>query len=111
MSWSRQTLKLCRLIDLGFEVYSFTWSNGRQEEENIRCRLDTGVTSIILISRLSPIKLFHLPHFGSDHATIHIDSEPFLGKSARNVFMFLGLKSSGQEIPSVKLNMEDVAWK
>lgn len=28
-SWGRQSLDLCRLVDLGFEGYPFTWKNGR----------------------------------------------------------------------------------
>lgn len=50
LSWSRQALELYGLADLGFEGYHFTWTNGRQEEANIQCRLDRGLAYASFIS-------------------------------------------------------------
>lgn len=47
---SRQALELYGLADLGFEGYHFTWTNGRQEEANIQCRLDRGLAYASFIS-------------------------------------------------------------
>ncbi|XP_058748566.1 uncharacterized protein LOC131621540 [Vicia villosa] len=54
LSWSRQSFELCGLIDLGFEGYPYTWSNGR---------------------KFGPIWVIHLSRFGSYHAAIRIDLE------------------------------------
>ena len=71
----RNTLDNCRLIDLGFEGHPFTWTNKRELEENIQCRLDRAVATEEFISRFSPIRVLHLPRYGSDHAPILIDLE------------------------------------
>jgi hypothetical protein len=70
LALGRQTVDACHLIDLGFEGYPFTWSNGREEEENIQCRLDRALGTEEFINRFSPIKIVHLPRFGSDHAAV-----------------------------------------
>lgn len=61
LGWSRQTLDNCGLVDLGFEGYPFTWSNGRKEENNIQCRLDRAFATSTFINRFSQIKALHLP--------------------------------------------------
>lgn len=71
----RNTLDNCSLIDLGFEGHPFTWTNKRELEENIQCRLDRAVATEEFISRFSPIRVLHLPRYGSDHAPILIDLE------------------------------------
>jgi hypothetical protein len=60
---------------LGFEGYQFTWSNGREGDENIQSRLDRALGNEGLINRFSPIKVCHLPRFGSDHAVVLINLE------------------------------------
>jgi exonuclease III len=66
----RQVVARWSLNDLGYEGYPFTWTNGREEEENIQCRIDRGFGNEAFINRFAPIKVCHLPRFGSDHAAI-----------------------------------------
>jgi hypothetical protein len=39
-SFGRQTVADRAVLDLGFEGYPFTWSNGREGDNYIQCRLD-----------------------------------------------------------------------
>lgn len=61
---------MCGLSDLGFIGHSFTWTNGREEIENIQCRLDQALASEGMINKFFPIKVKHPPRFGSDHSTL-----------------------------------------
>lgn len=54
----RNILNFCNLHDLGFTRYPFTWSNGREGDDNIQERLDRYVaseswSSLYLKSKLS----------------------------------------------------------
>jgi hypothetical protein len=74
---------------LGFEGYPFTWSNGREEGANVQCRLDRALANVEFIDRFSPIKVSHLPRFGSDHAAVLICLEsPLSGNSRRRRRLF-----------------------
>lgn len=89
MYWGPQFLDVCGLKDLGFEGYPFTWSNGRQGNENIR--LDRVVDSTSFIHRFSPIKVLHVSRHGSDRATIRVDLEAILEedkKKRKFIFRF-----------------------
>lgn len=68
-------MELCGFIDLGFEGYPFTWSNGRKGEDNIQCCLDRALATNQFVNKFSPIKVLHLSCFGSDHAALRIDLE------------------------------------
>ncbi|GAU33808.1 hypothetical protein TSUD_221460 [Trifolium subterraneum] len=57
----RNAIDTCRLIDLGYEGHPFTWTNGRELEENIQCRLDRALATEEFINRFSPIRVLHLP--------------------------------------------------
>lgn len=74
-SFVRQVVSDCAFIDLGFEGHPFTWTNGRQGEENIQCRLDRAFGNEEFCNGFSPIKVLHLPRFGSDHAAVLIHLE------------------------------------
>jgi exonuclease III/ribonuclease HI len=75
LTLARQAVSNCHLIDLGFEGYPFTWSNKRGDEANIQCRIDRAMGNEAFVHRFSPIKVKHLPRFGSDHAAILIGLE------------------------------------
>ncbi|XP_058763625.1 uncharacterized protein LOC131637081 [Vicia villosa] len=90
-SWGRQSISNCGLIDLGFEGYPFTWTNGRKGEENRQCRLDRCLASEGYINRFSPIKVSHLEGYGSDHVAVRIILEDEMRGSARkrqHIFRF-----------------------
>jgi len=90
VSYGRQIVVDWNLIDLGFEGYDFTWSNGREEEENIQCRIDKALANEEFINRFSPIKVSHLARFGSDHAAILISLEhtPPRDRRKKRIFRF-----------------------
>ncbi|XP_058757456.1 uncharacterized protein LOC131630719 [Vicia villosa] len=73
--WGRNAVISCGLVDLGFEGYPFTWTNGRLGEDNTQCRLDRAMASNSFINRFSPVKVKHLSRFHSDHAAISISLE------------------------------------
>ncbi|XP_058764138.1 uncharacterized protein LOC131637556 [Vicia villosa] len=91
LSWGREVVHSCGLIDLGFEGYPYTWSNGRMEEANIQCRLDRALASRNFVDMFSPVRVIHLPRFGSDHAAIRIDLDVLpeeLNSSHEFIFRF-----------------------
>jgi hypothetical protein len=89
LSIGRHVVAESSLIDLGFEGYPFTWSNGREEGANVQCRLDRALANVEFINRFSPIKVSHLPRFGSDHAAVLICLEsPLSGNSRRRRRLF-----------------------
>ena len=55
---SKDAIEECNLLDVGFDGYPFTWSNGRQREARIQCRIDRAFA-----------------RFGSDLAMISMDLE------------------------------------
>lgn len=75
LSWERQTLEVCELIDLGFVGYPFTWMNGIHGSENIQCMVDRCVASNDFINHFAPIKVSHLSRYGSDHAVVSLSLE------------------------------------
>jgi ribonuclease HI len=85
MGIGRQCVEECGLIDLGFEGYPYTWSNGRQDEENIQCRLDRALCTSDFQNRFSPIRVVHLHRYGSDHAALMIllENHDYLQKKKR----------------------------
>jgi hypothetical protein len=91
MSIGRQCVADCGLLDPGFEGYPFTWSNGRQNGENIQCRLDRTFVTTDFQNRFSPINVVHLPRYGSDHAALLIlldNHEGSLKKKRQRLFRF-----------------------
>ncbi|CAJ2634985.1 unnamed protein product [Trifolium pratense] len=56
LSIGRQIVAESSLIDLGFEGYPFTWSNGREEGAKVQCRLDRALANVEFINRFSPIR-------------------------------------------------------
>lgn len=72
LSLGRNIIADCGLQDLGFIGYPFTWSNGRQGEEQIQCRLDRALAIDLFINRFIPIQVTHLPRFESDHTPLLI---------------------------------------
>jgi hypothetical protein len=91
MSLGREAMEVCGLSEFGFEGYPFTWSNGREDQENIQCRLDRAMGSENFLNRFAPIRVFHLPRFGSDHAAIliHLEADPNSRRKRRKrIFIF-----------------------
>ena len=73
----RDALDYCRLKDLGFNGYPFTWCNRRSGDQNTWIRLDRGVATIDWILRFPTTRIHHLDAFHSDHKPLLLcpDSE------------------------------------
>lgn len=84
----RDTIEECGLQDLGFVGYPFTWSNGREGHDNIQCRLDRALATRSFITMNTPIKVMHLPRFGSDHAAISVTLKDVSSENKKRVHVF-----------------------
>ena len=73
----RDALDYCRLKDLGFNGYPFTWCNHRPGDQNTWIRLDRGVATIDWILRFPTTRIHHLDAFHSNHKLLLLcpDSE------------------------------------
>lgn len=83
LNCGRNVTEECSLQDLDFSDHPFTWSNGRQGVDQIQCRLDRAMANDNFISRFSPIRVTHLPCFGSDHSPLRINLEDHAQVSIR----------------------------
>ena len=63
----RDALDFCRLKDLDFNGYPFTWCNRRSSDQNTWIRLDRGVATIDWILKFPISCIHHLDAFHSDH--------------------------------------------
>lgn len=73
----------CRLKDLGFNDFPFTWCNRRPGDQNVWVRLDRGVASIDWILRFPATRIHHLEAFHSDHKPLLLVSDSELKRFYR----------------------------
>ena len=71
----RDALDYCRLKDLGFNGYPFTWCNRRLGVQNTWVRLDRGVATVDWILRFPTSRIHHLDAFHSDHKPLLLCSD------------------------------------
>lgn len=87
------------LIDLGFNGNSFTWSNKRSDDRNVKERLDRSLANREWLSLFPNATITHLPMIASDHALIILNLGGRGGGVITEIFLnLLGLKHSGPEI-------------
>ena len=70
MQGFRDALDFCRLRDIGFNGYPFTWCNRRPRVQNVWIRLDRGVALVEWILKFPSSRIHHLEAFHSDHKPI-----------------------------------------
>ncbi|XP_050248612.1 uncharacterized protein LOC126695855 [Quercus robur] len=77
MQLFRDALDDCRLKDLGFNGYPFTWCNRRHSAHNVWICLDRGVATVDWMLRFPTSRIHHLDALHSNHKPIHLctDSE------------------------------------
>ena len=71
----RDALDFCRLRDLGFNGFPFTWCNRRPGGQNVWIRLDRRVASVEWILRFHTTRIHHLDAFHSDHKPLLLCSD------------------------------------
>nr|POE67695.1 hypothetical protein CFP56_13843 [Quercus suber] len=63
----REALDYCRLKDISFNGFPFTWCNRRLGDQNVWILLDRGVASVNWMLRFPAARIHHLDAFHSDH--------------------------------------------
>jgi len=73
----RDALDFCRLKDLGFSGFPFTWCNRRPGDCNVWIRLDRSVATVNWMLRFPSTRVHHLDAYHSDHKPLLLctDSE------------------------------------
>lgn len=74
MEGFRFTLNDCKLQDLGFTSYQFTWSNGRKGVNNVQKRLVRFVANDEWVNQCTNAQVKHAFSSHSDHSTIVLDT-------------------------------------
>lgn len=69
----RDTMNLCNLKDVGYEGYPFTWTNGREGDDNIQERLDRFLANEDWLNLFPSVKVIHEPRSFSDHCPVLLD--------------------------------------
>lgn len=64
----------CALEDLGFEGTCYTWEKGRFASNNIKERLDSGVTTDSWSQLFPCYHVFHHSYTFSDHYPVVVDT-------------------------------------
>lgn len=97
----RDALDICRLKDLGFNGFPFTWCNRRPRDKNVWIRIDKGVATIEWILRFPTTRIHHLDFFHLNHKPVLLcmDSElnRFYRKSQPFRFEAMWLKDNACE--------------
>lgn len=91
MNMFREAVDQCKLEDMGFTGYSFTWSNGRVGEENIQERLDRFFATEEWLNLYPSSEVTHGQKSFSDHCPILLESQKLRLKntnSKRHTFKF-----------------------
>ena len=112
-------MDVCRLKDLSFSGFPFTWCNHRPGDQNVWVQLDRGVASIEWILRFPTTRIHHLNAFHSDLKLLLLatDSElkHFYRKGQPFCFESMWLKeSSCEEVVQNSWGMPtgtDSVWK
>ena len=104
----RNALDVCRLADLGFVGYPFTWDNKRPGLENTKERLDRAVANSSWKEKFQVGSVTHLFSHASDHRPLLLQVEPNSRRQGRSTrgFRF-------EEAWLLKANCEEVineAW-
>ena len=71
----RDALDDCKLEDLGYHGYPYTWNNKRPGDANTKVRLDRAMATREWRDRFPLSKLFHLSPHASDHLLVLLQTK------------------------------------
>jgi hypothetical protein len=72
MALFRECLTDCRLTDLGYRGYDFTWDNRREGENNVQCRLDRATSSASFLELFPLTRVEHIATEETNHMALLI---------------------------------------
>ncbi|XP_074306435.1 uncharacterized protein LOC141641679 [Silene latifolia] len=84
----RDAVDDCRLRDVGFEGYEFTYDNGQEEEDNRQSRIGRAMGNDKWFDMFPRAKLVHMDREWSDHAPIKVILQPPLEREVRGGKLF-----------------------
>jgi hypothetical protein len=70
MELFRDCLTDCRLHDLGYSGYDFTWDNRREGADNVQVRLDRATSTSSFLDLFPMTSVEHIPTEESDHMAL-----------------------------------------
>ena len=73
----REALDDCKLEDLGYHGYPYTWNNKRPGDANTKVRLERAVATREWRDKFPLSKLFHLSPYASDHLPILLQMKSY----------------------------------
>ena len=73
MAGFQQAVTECGLVDLGFTRLPYTWDNQRDDERNVKVRLDRGFDDYKFMDLLNETSVKHIPLTYSDHSALIIE--------------------------------------
>lgn len=68
----------CKVEDLGYEGCQYMWSNAREQDDYVECRLDRAVVSEDWRCIFPYYKVKHLPRYKLDHNPIIVEAEKMM---------------------------------
>lgn len=80
----RNVLDECRLADLGFVGYPFTWNNKRPGLENTQERLDRAIANTGWREKFIASSVIHLFSHASDHRPLLLHAKSDLRRCGKN---------------------------
>jgi hypothetical protein len=122
MAEFRNTLSFCDLHDLGYKGTPWTFDNKKEDNKNVKVRLDRAVASPSWTSHFLDANVTHLVSSRSDHCPILIDLEKSCDRRnarkpwryeimwERDVSLFDEIEASWNNNPPAR-NMRDINTK
>ena len=97
----KECMDECRMMDLGFTSPIYTWTNKRELDNLIQCRLDRCWVNSGWKNFYSEANVTHLARINSDHCLLLLNLNPFLGSNTDRPFRFQSIWLSHSDFPTV----------
>ena len=97
----KECMDECRMMDLGFTGPIYTWTNKRELDNLIQCRLDRCWVNPSWKNFYSEANVTHLARINSDHCLLLLNLNPFLGSNTDRPFRFQSIWLSHSDFPAV----------